>query len=135
MNRTLLATAICASLFAAGSAYAQTTPSTQGQSGQAPATAQNSTNTSKKKEKEKTLQTVTVTGSLIPQSQIETANPVITVTAQDIKKQGFANVYEALRAQPLSTGAVQTSDSARDSRHKRRPSACWICPPSSRCTC
>jgi outer membrane receptor protein involved in Fe transport len=107
MNRKLLASAICASLFVAATAYAQDTsalaPQTQDQS----TTAQSNTTQPEKKKEPKTLNTVTVTGSLIPQSQIETANPVITITAQDMEKKGFANVYEALRAQPLSTGAVQ----------------------------
>ena len=64
------------------------------------------------KKNPKTLQAITVTGSLIPQAQIETANPVITITAQDMEKKGFSDVYQALRAQPLSTGAVQDSQSA-----------------------
>ena len=55
------------------------------------------------------LQTVTVTGSLIPQAQIETASPVITISASQIEKQGFATIYEALRASPLATGAVPTT--------------------------
>jgi outer membrane receptor protein involved in Fe transport len=52
------------------------------------------------------LQTVTVTGSLIPQAQIETASPVITISSQQIEKQGFGTVYDALRATPVATGAV-----------------------------
>jgi outer membrane receptor protein involved in Fe transport len=53
------------------------------------------------------LESVTVTGSLIPQTQIETASPTLTITADQMKKQGFGNVYDALRAQPLATGSVQ----------------------------
>ena len=52
------------------------------------------------------LQTVTVAGSLIPQAQIETASPVITISTSQIEKQGFATIYDALRASPVSTGAV-----------------------------
>ncbi|MBV8816836.1 MAG: TonB-dependent receptor plug domain-containing protein, partial [Acidobacteriaceae bacterium] len=52
------------------------------------------------------LQTVTVTGSLIPQAQIETASPVITISTSQIEKQGFATIYDALRASPVATGAV-----------------------------
>ena len=59
------------------------------------------------KKKELRLETVTVTGSLIPQAEIETASPVITISAQQIERQGFGTVYEALRAQPLATGSVQ----------------------------
>ena len=53
------------------------------------------------------LDTVIVTGSLIPQIQQETASPVIAITAEDIARQGFQNVSDVLRAQPLATGAVQ----------------------------
>ncbi len=59
------------------------------------------------KKKEARLETVMVTGSLIPQAEVETASPVITISAQQIERQGFGTVYEALRAQPLATGSVQ----------------------------
>jgi outer membrane receptor protein involved in Fe transport len=112
MNRKLLASAICASLFVAASAtaYAQdsSAPASQAQD-QSTAAQPNTAQPENKKEEPKTLNTVTVTGSLIPQSQIETANPVITISAQEMEKKGFVNVYDALRSQPLSTGAVQDS--------------------------
>ena len=57
----------------------------------------------------KQLDKLVVTGSLIPQAQIETASPVITITAAQMQREGFSNVYDALRAQPLATGAVQDS--------------------------
>ena len=70
--------------------------------------AQDATQGTKQDKKEaKKLKAVVVTGSLIPQSEIETASPVITITAEDIKRQGFTNLYQALRAQPLVTGQVQ----------------------------
>lgn len=56
-----------------------------------------------------TLDTVQVTGSLIPRAQIETSSPTVTITFEDMKREGFKNVYEALRAMPMSTGAVQDS--------------------------
>lgn len=61
------------------------------------------------KSKVETLDKITVTGSLIPQVQVETATPVTSITAQDIQRQGFKDVYSVLRAQPLATGAVQDS--------------------------
>ncbi len=61
--------------------------------------------TSKKKSQK--LETITVTGSLIPQAQIETASPVVTISTQQLEKSGFGTVYDALRAQPITTGAVQ----------------------------
>lgn len=108
MNRKLLASAICASLLIAGTAYAQdsTAPAQQSQD-QSTDQSNNTQQQKKKKEEPKTLKAVTVTGSLIPQSQIETASPVITITADDLQKQGFKNVYDALRALPSANGAVQ----------------------------
>lgn len=57
--------------------------------------------------KAKKLEAVTVTGSLIPQSQVETAQPVISITAQDMKARGFTTVAEALQQASFSTGSVQ----------------------------
>lgn len=55
----------------------------------------------------KKLEAVTVTGSLIPQSQIETATPIITITAEDMKAKGFTTVAQALQQASFSTGSVQ----------------------------
>jgi iron complex outermembrane receptor protein len=44
----------------------------------------------------KTLQGVTVTGSLIRSVDVEDAQPVVTITSQDIQKQGFATVGQLL---------------------------------------
>ncbi|MGH8158993.1 MAG: TonB-dependent receptor domain-containing protein [Rhodanobacter sp.] len=57
--------------------------------------------------KAKKLEAVTVTGSLIPQTQIETAQPVITITAEDMKARGFSTVAEALQQSSFATGSVQ----------------------------
>lgn len=102
MNRKLLTVAICSSLAFAGNAWAQTTNTSTATDTQATSTQQQD-----KKEEPKTLKGIIVTGSLIPQSQIETANPVITLSAQQLEKQGFGTVYDALHAQPLATGSVQ----------------------------
>jgi len=101
MNRKILATAICAGLFMTGGAWAQDN-SAQPQDQSASAQPQD-------KQEKKTLQAVVVTGSLIPQAEIETASPVITITSKDIETQGFKNVYDALKSQPVSTGSVQDS--------------------------
>jgi outer membrane receptor protein involved in Fe transport len=65
----------------------------------------------KDKDKTQTFETVTVTGSLIPRAQIETATPVITITGTDIQRDGFRNVYDAIHSQPLSVGQVQDNQS------------------------
>ncbi|GAB3345897.1 TonB-dependent receptor plug domain-containing protein [Lysobacter tyrosinilyticus] len=88
MNRKLLAAAVCAALVSPV-AWAQ------------------DADTPQEKKSATDIDAVVVTGSLIPQVQVENANPVIQITSEDIDRQGFRNVYEVLRAQPLATGAVQ----------------------------
>ena len=85
------------------SAYAQSaqTDATQQSAEQSPDTS-----------KAKKLEAVTVTGSLIPQTQIETATPVITITAQDMKVRGFTTVAEALQQSSFATGSVQGAQSS-----------------------
>lgn len=82
------------------SAYAQSAPAdaSQQSADQAPDSA-----------KVKKLQEVTVTGSLIPQTEIETAQPVVTITADQLKAKGFTTVAEALQQMSFSTGSVQGS--------------------------
>ncbi len=99
MNRDILAAAICASL------ALQIVPVRNAQAQDTSSSNASGTTSSEKKELEK----IVVTGSIIPQSEIETASPVITITSKQIEKQGFGNVYDALRALPLATGAVQDS--------------------------
>ncbi|MGH8121146.1 MAG: TonB-dependent receptor plug domain-containing protein [Rudaea sp.] len=62
--------------------------------------------------KKQTLETVVVTGSLIPQAQIETASPTITISADELSKQGFATAYDALKALPIANGSVQGNQSS-----------------------
>ena len=91
MKRQLLSAAVCTAIAAYSSlSFAQT-------------------QTDADKRNVETLDKITVTGSLIPQVQVETATPITSITAQDIQKQGFKDVYEVLRSQPLATGAVQDS--------------------------
>lgn len=94
MTSRLLAAVTIAIL--AGAAHAQSA-----------ATAPAQPDTDQKKNDAQQLAAVVVTGSLIPQAQIETASPVITITAQDLERQAFRNVYDALRTLPIATGAVQ----------------------------
>ena len=96
MQRSLLAAAIVAALSA--SAYALPVRAKDTQTG---------TTQKQDKKKPQELKKIIVTGSLIPTAEINTATPTITITAQDIKRQGFTTLYQALRAQPLATGEVQ----------------------------
>jgi outer membrane receptor protein involved in Fe transport len=92
LNKRSLSAAVCAALLGPfAGAYAQEAAPAQPDQDKSPTE----------------LDKVTVTGSLIPRSQIETASPVITITADQMQKEGFRNVYEALKAMPLATGSVQ----------------------------
>ncbi|HSD16291.1 MAG TPA: TonB-dependent receptor [Thermomonas sp.] len=70
---------------------------------------QASTNTD---EKTKDLDKVTVTGSLIPQTTIETSTPVTIITAEDIQARGFNTVAEVLQSSSFATGGVQNNQSS-----------------------
>ena len=54
-----------------------------------------------------TLDKVTVTGSRIKKAEIEGPAPVTVITADDIEKQGFSTVYDALNTLTQFTGSVQ----------------------------
>lgn len=98
MNRKLLTTAVLAVLATSSTAYAQDAAAPA-----APQQPQATDSTGQTKQ----LDAVVVTGSLIPQTEIETATPVQSISSEDIKRQGFKDVYDVLRSQPLATGAVQ----------------------------
>ncbi len=55
------------------------------------------------------LETIVVTGSLIPETQAEQARaqPVTVITAEDLQDRGFATVADALQHMAFSTGSVQ----------------------------
>ena len=59
-----------------------------------------------------TLDKVTVTGSRIKRAEIEGPAPVTVITADDIEKQGFGTVYDALNTLSQFTGSVQNELSA-----------------------
>jgi len=53
------------------------------------------------------LDRVTVTGSLIPQTELETSTPVTTITAEDIQARGFTSVSDVLQQSTYQTGGLQ----------------------------
>lgn len=95
---------LSAALFAAmvlpmaGAAFAQDTGAAD-QAQQQPAT-QDSKDAKK-------LDTVVVTGSLIPQTEKETFKPVTVITAEDLQSRGFTSVADALQRTSVATGTVQ----------------------------
>jgi len=60
----------------------------------------------------KTLDKVTVTGSLIPMTELETATPVTIITAEDLQSRGFTSVSDALQQSSFATGGVQGEQSS-----------------------
>jgi outer membrane receptor protein involved in Fe transport len=72
---------------------------------------QSAGNPYEKKKEATNLESIVVTGSLIPRAQIETASPTLTITAEDMKVKGYTNVYDALRSLPTATGGVQDNQS------------------------
>jgi outer membrane receptor protein involved in Fe transport len=54
-----------------------------------------------------TLDKVVVTGSRIKRTEIEGPAPVTVITAEDIERQGFTTVYDALNTLTQFTGSVQ----------------------------
>lgn len=55
---------------------------------------------------------MTVTGSLIPQTEIETFTPVTVITAEDIQARGFTSVSDVLQKSSFATGGVQGAQSS-----------------------
>ncbi|WP_342315213.1 TonB-dependent receptor [Lysobacter sp. FW306-1B-D06B] len=53
------------------------------------------------------LDKVTVTGSLIPQTQLENFTPVTVVSAEDIQVRGFTSVADVLQQSTFQTGGLQ----------------------------
>ena len=55
----------------------------------------------------KQLEPILVTGSLLPRTEIETAQPLLTLTADDLQARGFASVADALQQLSFATGSVR----------------------------
>lgn len=65
------------------------------------------TNPSSKPAEATNLGKVVVTGSLIPQTELETFVPVTIITAEDIRSRGFNTISDVLQKSTFATGAVQ----------------------------
>lgn len=70
--------------------------------------AQNATTTSQNGQKQpQTLQTIVVTGSHIRRVDLETSNPVVAVTAQQIAQTGKLTLGDVVQNLPVITGGVE----------------------------
>ena len=57
------------------------------------------------------LQAVMVTGSRIPRAEVEGPAPITTITAQDIARNGFANVADVMTSLTQTLGALDNNQS------------------------
>ena len=87
--------------FCSGSAFAAAAAADATPAAEAPAAPADDSPEQKK------LEEVVVTGSLIPQTKVETATPVTVISNEDIQQRGFADIAEALQRATFSTGSVQ----------------------------
>ncbi|HET7931395.1 MAG TPA: TonB-dependent receptor [Rhodanobacteraceae bacterium] len=67
--------------------------------------AQNATTTTNNQKQPQTLQTIVVTGSHIRRVDLETANPVTTVSAQEIQATGAVTLGDLVQSLPQITGS------------------------------
>lgn len=72
---------------------------------------QNRPNTEQKPEKPATtLKQVMVTGSLIPETEVQTSTPLITITSQQLQDEGVESFASAIGDLALSTGNVDSPE-------------------------
>ncbi|MBS0566865.1 MAG: TonB-dependent receptor [Proteobacteria bacterium] len=55
------------------------------------------------------LHAVTVTGSRIPRAQVEGPAPIVTITAEEIRNNGFGSAYEIMTALTQNLGSVDNN--------------------------
>jgi len=92
VRRGVLASSLALALFAPY-AVAQTSTASAGNQ-------QQGTSSSNSPQNAKELKTVVVTGSMIPRVEVEGPTPVVSLTGQQIKDQGFTTLYEFLDSLP-----------------------------------
>jgi len=95
VRRGVLASSLALALFAP---YAVAQTSTTPSSDQQQSTSNNEQHNGKQKAQE--LKAVVVTGSMIPRVEVEGPTPVVSLTATQIKEQGFTTLYEFLDSLP-----------------------------------
>ena len=97
MQKTLIAVAVLATL-SCGQALAAADTATDPQD----STASNGSTTAK-------LDTVEVTGSRIPRAQVEGPAPVVIITADDIRNNGYGTVADVMTALTQNLGATDNN--------------------------
>lgn len=112
MNRKLLASAICASLFVAAStaAYAQDTSAPTSQAQNQSSTTQPDATAQQSAEEKKTLETVTVTGSLLKRPEYQSTSPVQVVNVQADVNAGQFTTADFLQTTAAAAGSTQVNN-------------------------
>lgn len=105
-SRRIQLTALTLGILLALPAWAQTDTSSTQSSGQ----STSSTGTTQSSTSAKQLETVTVTGSRIPRTELEGASPITVITAADIDARGYRNAYDALSQLSQNTGITTGQD-------------------------
>lgn len=103
MNRKLLASAICASLFVAGAAYAHAAPAPAAQPQDQTTTDQSNDQNQNAKE----METITVTGSLLKRPEYETTAPVQVINVQADLAAGAFDTADLLQGTAVAAGSTQ----------------------------
>ncbi|KAF1715067.1 TonB-dependent receptor [Pseudoxanthomonas sangjuensis] len=68
--------------------------------------------TETKQEQATNLEKIVVTGSLIPQTELETSNPVLIIDAEDIHSRGYTSVADILQQNSFASGGIQGGETS-----------------------
>ena len=110
MNRKLLASAICASLLVAGTAYAQQDTAAPQQPQGQPTTSQSNTTNDQQSQQPKKLEAVTVTGTLLKRPEYQTIVPVQVVNIEADKAAGSFGTVDLLQSSAVAMGSTQINN-------------------------
>lgn len=107
MNRKLLASAICAGLLMAGSAFAQDASVSAQPSQDQTAGTQSAQKTSATEKEAQNLETVSVTGSLLKRPEYETTSPVQVINMKGGFSGGAFDTADLLQSSAVAAGSTQ----------------------------
>jgi len=111
MNKVCLRRSVLASSLALAlvTPHAFALPTAPGSDQPATEQASSSAPSSSKPDKAVELKGVTVTGSMIPRVEVEDPAPVVSITGEQIKQQGFTTLWEFLDSLPQVGQQIQDS--------------------------
>ncbi|MDQ6646155.1 MAG: TonB-dependent receptor plug domain-containing protein, partial [Pseudomonadota bacterium] len=107
MNRKLLASAICAGLFMAGSAFAQDDSTAAQPSRDQTTKNQPAQKTSDNEKDAKNLEAVSVTGSLLNRPEYESTSPVQVINIKGNFAAGAFDTADLLQSSAVAAGSTQ----------------------------